>query len=71
MALHCIEGGHRNNRVQQKNTSNLCRIYDEKVPVAMECGLGRGGSRNQNEEIRSVKGASMNAYTVRILQGMV
>jgi len=38
-----------------------------KCPPQRNVILGGGGSRNQNEGIRSVKGASMNVYTVRIL----
>ena len=43
MAPSSIDGGHGNNRVQQKNTSYLYRIYDEKMAIATECGLWGGG----------------------------
>lgn len=35
--------------------THLRRIYDEKVAIATECGLG-GDSRNRNDGIGSVKG---------------
>jgi len=39
VAPRCVEGVNGNNRVQQKNTSYLCRIYGEKVAIATKCGL--------------------------------
>jgi len=74
MAARCIEGEHENDRVQRKNTSNPCRVYDEKVAMVTECDLGEEGggcSRNQNDGIGSVKWASMNAHAVQTLEGTV
>jgi len=40
MAFRSTERGHGSNRVQQKNKLCLYRIYNEKVGIATECGLG-------------------------------
>jgi len=34
-----IKGGDGNNKVQQKNTLYLRRVYGEKVTIETECGL--------------------------------